>query len=178
MINFPGNAVAPTFATPLDMLRACHGRILDQCSTLHKLMLHLAEHGCGMQAQHAARLIMRYFDTAGQFHHQDEETDLFPLLLATMNAEAEMIIKRLLSEHREMDAAWQGLRICLQGVTEGHTSVLDANMVGNFSAAYERHIEFENAQLLPLSARLLSSAQLDDLGSKIAARRGVALPRS
>ena len=99
-------------------------------------------------------------------------------MLAAKNAEADEIIKRLLGEHREMDAAWQGLRICLQGITEGHTSVLEKSMVGNFSAAYERHIELENAQLLPLSARLLSSAQLRDLGSKMAARRGVALARS
>jgi len=30
----------------------------------------------------AAQGILRYFDTAGQLHHQDEEQDLFPALHA------------------------------------------------------------------------------------------------
>lgn len=178
MINLPGNAVAPTFATPLEMLRACHGRIMDQCGTLHKLLQHLRVHGCDVQAQQAAQAILRYFDTAGQYHHQDEELDLFPLLLASQNSEASELIGKLLGEHREMEAAWQGLRICLQGIAAGQSAALEDSMVGSFSAAYARHIELENMQLLPLSARLLSSQQLHDLGRKMAARRGVALASS
>lgn len=175
MINLPGNAVAPTFATPLEMLRACHGRIMDQCGTLHKLLQHLATHGCDVQAQQAARAILRYFDTAGQYHHQDEELDLFPLLLASQNSETRELIGKLLRDHKEMEAAWQRLRQPLFDITQGHTTTLDASVVGNFSSVYERHIDLENAQLLPLSARLLSAGQIDDLGNKMAARRGVKL---
>lgn len=175
MINLPGNAVAPTFDTPLEMLRACHGRIMDQCGTLHKLLQHLAAHGCDVQAQQAARAILRYFDTAGQYHHQDEELDLFPLLLASQNSEASELIGKLLRDHKEMEAAWLRLRQPLLDITEGHTTTLDASAVRNFSSVYERHIDLENAQLLPLSARLLSAGQINDLGNKMAARRGVKL---
>ncbi len=40
---------------------------------LQKLAAHLPVHGCDQQVQQAAQGILRYFDTAGQFHHQDEE---------------------------------------------------------------------------------------------------------
>lgn len=178
MANFFGNAPAPTFDTPLEMLRACHGRILDQCSTLHKLMHHLPAHGSDIQAQQAATAIMRYFDTAAQFHHQDEESDLFPQLLAAKNTAAEDLIKRLLADHQAMGAAWQGLRACLQEIGDGKTNVLDEKMVANFIAAYKQHIELENTQLLPLASQLLDKQQLDDLGEKMAARRGAVLTRS
>jgi len=178
MADFFGNPAAPTFATPLEMLRACHGRILDQCKTLNKLMHHIPAHGCDIQAQQAANSIMRYFDTAAQFHHQDEETDLFPLLLAANNAEVEALIRRLLGEHQEMGAAWQSLRRRLQEIADGKNVALEEKVVADFSAAYQKHIDLENTQLLPLSARLLSIPQLDELGHKMAARRGVTLAPS
>lgn len=175
MIDLPGNTAAPTFDAPLEMLRACHSRILAQCGTLHKLQQHLPAHGCDAQARQAAQAILRYFDTAGQYHHQDEEMDLFPLLLATTSAAAHELILRLLAEHHDMDAAWLRLRVRLRDIAEGHSAVLEESVVANFSTAYENHIALENAQLLPISARLLGRQQLQDLGGKMAARRGVTL---
>lgn len=175
MINLPGKATAPTFNTPLDMLQACHGRIMDQCATLQKLKQHLTVHGSDVQAKQAAQAIVRYFDTAGQFHHQDEELDLFPPLLATRNAEADALVSRLLNDHQIMNKAWLALRSQLHGITEDRTSVLDDAVVENFITAYEVHIVLENTQLLPLAAKLLDSRQIHDLGEKMAARRGVSL---
>ena len=160
------------------MLRACHVRILDQCSTLHKLLQHLPVNGCDVQAQQAAQAILRYFDTAGQYHHQDEELDLFPLLLATNHATARGLVGRLLAEHQEMNAAWMRLRPRLQNIANGISTELESNLVENFSAAYERHIALENAQLLPLAAQLLNEQQLDSLGEKMANRRGVEIKPS
>jgi hemerythrin-like domain-containing protein len=176
MINLPGKASAPTFDSPLDMLHACHERIMDQCATLQKLMSHLPMHGCDTQAQQAAQAIMRYFDTAGKFHHQDEEEDLFPLLLATQNVYAEGLIKRLLEDHQAMEAAWLNLRNQLQGIADGKSATLERNVVADFSLVYGRHIMLENTKLLPLSAQILSAQQLHDIGKKMAARRGVSLP--
>ena len=175
MINLPGKASAPTFDSPLDMLHACHERIMDQCATLQKLMSHLPMHGCDTQAQQAAQAIMRYFDTAGKFHHQDEEEDLFPLLLATQNVYAEGLIKRLLEDHKAMEAAWLNLRNQLQGIADGKSATLERNVVADFSLVYGRHIMLENTKLLPLSAQILNAQQLHDLGKKMAGRRGVSL---
>ena len=173
MINFPGQTAAPTFATPLAILRACHGRILDQCNTLHKLLQHLPAHGSDLQAQQAAQAILRYFDTAGQLHHQDEEEDLFPLLLAKGQTESAELITRLLAEHRQMDKAWALLRTRLSEIASGKSASLERNLVDHFSTAYERHINLENEQLLPLAARLLNEMQLDHLGVSMENRRKV-----
>lgn len=175
MIDFIGSNAAPTFESPLDMLRVCHVRIMAQCGTLHKLLRHLPAQGCNTQARQAAQAILRYFDTYGQYHHQDEEMDLFPLLLATPSVEAHELILHLLGEHHEMDAAWLRLRARLQDIADGHSTVLEEKVVSTFSNAYERHIALENAQLLPISARLLNKQQLQELGARMAARRGALL---
>ncbi|MEP6970638.1 MAG: hemerythrin domain-containing protein, partial [Betaproteobacteria bacterium] len=64
-INFPGHS-APSggFEVPLEMLAACHLRVLKQCSTLRRLVTHLATHRAGEDARIAATAVMRYFDTA------------------------------------------------------------------------------------------------------------------
>lgn len=173
MINFSGNTSAPTFDAPLDMLHACHDRIMDQCATLQKLLQHLPKQGCDTQAQQAAQAILRYFDTAGQFHHQDEEIDLFPLLRAANNADADELVTRLLGDHQAMDTLWLRLRSQLQGIAEGHSALLEKSLVADFSLAYGRHVMLENTQLLPLSARLLSEQQLHEIGRKMAQRRGL-----
>lgn len=171
MNSLIGGAPAPTFDDPLEMLLACHGRIQAQCATLHKLLAHLPQHGGDTQAQQAARAILRYFDTAGRHHHDDEEKDLFPLLRATSDSTAHALVARLLDEHKEMDAAWQQLRPYLTELADGKSAVLDATAAEHFIDVYDRHIALENSELLPLAKRLLTATQLLTLGKSMAARR-------
>jgi hemerythrin-like domain-containing protein len=169
---------APSFNTPLDMLHACHDRIMDQCATLQKLMQHLPMHGCDTQAQQAAQAILRYFDTAGQFHHQDEEVDLFPLLSACSNPDADKLMQQLLAEHQSMDAMWGNLRSQLQEIADGKTANLERKIVADFSLAYGRHVMLENMKLLPLAAKLLDDEQLQVMGKNMAHRRGVSFDQA
>jgi hemerythrin-like domain-containing protein len=173
MTNFPGMTDAPGFDDPLEMLEVCHGRIQAQCATLEKLRLHLPVHGCDRQAQQAAQAILRYFDTAGQHHHDDEEQDLFPLLLASGNLAAQQLIAHLLEKHTELNAAWENLRGVLKGIAAGEVAMLSDDIVRHFIAVYQTHIELENSQLLPLAKDLLTPAQIETLGRKMSARRGV-----
>jgi hemerythrin-like domain-containing protein len=175
MIDLPSNAGAPSFNAPLDMLHACHERIMDQCATLQKLMQYLPMHGCDIQAQQAAQAVMRYFDTAGKFHHQDEEVDLFPLLRASNSDEANKLADRLQDEHLYLDEIWLTLGAKLQEIAEGKLATLDRTMIGDFSLAYGRHIMLENTKLLPLALKLLDESQLQNMGKNMAARRGVTL---
>ncbi|MEQ1835530.1 MAG: hemerythrin domain-containing protein [Candidatus Nitrotoga sp.] len=174
MSDLLDGAFAPSFDNPLEMLLACHGKIQTQCATLRKLLQHLPSHGCDAQAQQAAQAILRYFDTAGQNHHDDEEQDLFPCLLAAQNAEVHELIARLLDEHKVLDAAWQQLRPLLLGIAEGRATELDIKSAEHFIQVHDRHISLENAHLLPQAAKLLDNMQLEALGRSMAARRGVA----
>lgn len=172
MKNFLNTAHAPSFDDPLEMLLACHGKIQTQCATLQKLLPHLATHGCDVAAQQAAQGILRYFDTAGQYHHQDEELDLFPMLRATQNSEAAQLMARLLQEHLALEAAWKNLRPCLVAIQQGQADSLDAAIADTFIAGYQNHIALENPQLLPLAKQLLTSTQLANLGISMSKRRG------
>lgn len=175
MISFASAEAAPSFDHPLEMLHACHGKIQRQLGTLQKLAAHLPGHGCDQQAQQAAQSILRYFDTSGQFHHQDEEENLFPTLLALDipdKAQVKKLIERLLGQHVVMFAAWDETRAVLVKLAEGINTPLPEALTVKLINTYGRHIYFEETELLPLAARLLSPQQIIELGKNMAERRG------
>ena len=171
---------AADFSQPIEMLEACHQRILRNCALLKKLAEHLALHGSDAEANQAARKILSYFVEAAPNHHHDEESDLFPALIAAVSAEEkgalESTIARLKSEHIALDAMWRRVQAKLEEVEAGQASSLTEASAHNLGAAYEQHIRFEESELLPLARRLLSSGTLAQIGASMAARRGVKLP--
>ncbi len=175
MISF--TEAAPSFDDPLQMLRACHEKILRQCDTLKKLAAHLTNNGCDAQVQQAAQGILRYFDTAGQFHHQDEEENLFSALRGCPDVDT-TLLERLLAEHGVMLGAWDALRPVLARLAEGQKVTLDAALTEKFIESYTAHIAIENAELLPMAATLLSPQQVALIGRKMAERRGAKFPES
>lgn len=179
MIPFASGAAAPSFDHPLELLSACHGKIHRQLDTLQKLAARLPAHGCDQQVQQAAQNILRYFDTAGQFHHQDEEENLFPTLLALdtpEKAEVKALIADLLAQHAVMFAAWSDVRAVLVKLAEGVNTPLPEALVERLVGSYTPHIELEETRLLTLSARLLSPQQIMALGKCMAERRGAKFP--
>lgn len=175
MIN-PFGAPVGDFEHPLEMLHACHERIAAQCETLHRLAAHLPAHGCDVQAQQAAADVTRYFDTAGRHHHEDEEHDLFPQLVATASgADAQRVaalVRRLRAEHEEMELAWRGLRAVLDRLARGESAALEPPMVEKFSARYRAHIAVEETELYPCALRLLPAGTLAAIGERMRRRRG------
>lgn len=173
------NQTAASFDHPLEMLHACHGKILQQCDTLKKLAAHLPVHGCDEPAQQAAQAILRYFDTAGKFHHQDEEIDLFPALRTCAEFEQislEPLLEKLLAEHEGMLASWQELRQLLVQVAAGNNAVLPDALLERFIHSHSNHIAVEESELLPLAEHLLDGRQLIRLGMHMAERRGARFP--
>lgn len=175
------HTMLPDCDHPLEMLLAGHERIESQIDTLRRLAAHVREHGCDEQARQAAADVMRYFDTAGRHHHDDEELELFPRLLrcaAGQNAErAAMLVVWLTGEHRKIDSAWQAQRSLLERIARGQTAELCESAIDRFAAFYRGHIAVEEQQLLPLAAALLSHAEVAAIGAAMAKRRGVAPTR-
>jgi hemerythrin-like domain-containing protein len=174
----PGHhAPAAGFEVPLEMLAACHGRVLAQCDTLLRLLAHLPLHGADRAAREAATAVMRYFDTAARHHHEDEEIDLFPSLLESMAGSDAVCLRALTAslsdEHRALERRWTALRQRLQAVTEGASGALDDADVPGFVQAYAAHIAREDGELLPMATRLLGDAELERIGASMRARRGV-----
>ena len=181
-ITVPGHSAPGVgFEVPLEMLAACHGRVQHQCETLLRLQAHLHSHGADRAAQEAARAVMRYFDSAARHHHEDEELDLFPALLESMAGSDAVCLRdltvSLCSDHRNLELRWAVLRWWLLQVAEGTASMpaqaAQADVLG-FVQLYEQHIAREEAELLPMAARLLSAVELDRIGLAMRERRGLA----
>ena len=177
-MTIPGHrAPAAGFEAPLEMLSACHYRIERQCSTLRRLAAHLATAGNDAEARAAAAAVMRYFDTSAVHHHADEEEDLFPALIESMAGSDAVCLRELTgslaADHREIDRHWQRLRLALEEVASGEAASLAPSDVDAFADAYQRHIEREESELLPMAARLLSDESLEAIGRSMRERRGI-----
>jgi pyridoxamine 5'-phosphate oxidase len=164
----------PSFDEPLEMLEACHERIQAQLSTLERMVPHLERNGCDAEARSAAQAVLRYFDTSGVWHHQDEEQDLFPLLRARAagqgRADIAAAIDELQREHETMDAQWKRLRERLVAIAAGQAR-LNSEEVARFVWLYRRHMDREGTAVLPFAKQALDSAQRAVLGERMAARR-------
>ncbi|MDE2369238.1 MAG: hemerythrin domain-containing protein [Burkholderiales bacterium] len=185
-VALPGHAApAAGFEVPLEMLESCHRRVENQCSTLRRLVDHLAKRGADADARAAAVAIRRYFEVAAPDHHADEEVDLFPALVAAtsgvdagdLRAATAALIATLRAEHRELEGQWQRLKPPLDALADGREgsrpATLEAAAVEAYAGLYARHIEREETELLPLAARLLSIDELDRIGRAMRARRGI-----
>ncbi len=178
----PQGSTADTagWEVPLEMLAACHARMQQQFELLQRLLRHLQEHGADSQAGEACERIQRYFETAARDHHQDEEQDLLPALLEAMAGSDAVcirdIIARLGAEHRVLEQRWLALRDSLQAVQAGDASALQPQQVQAFVAAYRQHIDYEQAEVLPMAERLLDDEQLQRIGRAMRLRRGAAEP--
>ncbi len=176
-LSFPGfSSPAAGPEAPLDMLAACHTRVEKQCQTLTRLQPHPMAHGSDAAAREAASAVMRYFDTAAKHHHEDEECDLFPALLQAMAGSDAVCIRELIqglmAEHRQLEGRWSALREKLEAIADGEAVVPGADEVADFVAGYRAHIHKEDTELLPMAARLLGDAALQEIGQAMRTRRG------
>ncbi|MHB8414170.1 MAG: hemerythrin domain-containing protein [Acidiferrobacteraceae bacterium] len=158
-MSFP--APAPGFDDPLGMLRACHDRVLRYARGLAAVARREEDPATLIAVHH-------YFSTAGRDHHADEEQDLFPVILPRA---AGALVAELVRQHRALDALWATL-------TPGFArpELLCQTLAAPafaFAALSESHVALENTELLPLAARLLTRAETETLGARMATRRGV-----
>lgn len=69
----PFETQSVTFAEPIEMLYACHGKVRRFCGQVAMLSDYIAENGCNQLVLQTIRQITRYFNVAAPLHHEDEE---------------------------------------------------------------------------------------------------------
>lgn len=164
-----------SFDEPLEMLRACHQRILRHARLALSVAEHVQDEGVDDEARTAAASVMRYFDVAARDHHLDEEVDLFPAMLAaaTANPALSTLVARLTSEHEAIGGYWSMLRAQLEAVRDGRAdATVDSTIAQAVVRQYEDHIREEETILLPLAAKLLDRREMERIGRAMAKRRG------
>ena len=156
-------------------MKAHHADIRSQCDALRALVDRIRELGPDADAQRTAADIVRYFDTAARFHHEDEEDDLLPrmIVVSTINRGSSLtrLVASIATEHRDMERAWTHVRALLQEVAAGEAG-LDPLLVDHFVKLYGVHIAVEEANLFPLAEMLLSRGDLAMISASMAQRRG------
>ena len=168
----------PGFDQPIAVLKHCHDKIRKQLTTLQNLLGHLGQNGNTPEAQQAAKAVLQYFNKAAHLHHADEEQDLMPMLQATATGEdaalLATLVPEILADHQRMDQAWLTLRPELDAIAAGTDSQLSHDGVRDYVAAYQAHMAKEEGQLAPMAKRLFSAQQMEQLGTAMQRRRGIA----
>ena len=164
------SVAAPSFDEPLDMLYACHDKVRVFCEQLDALPGYIASHGHSHAALNTIHGIVRYFEIAGPAHHQDEEDELFPLILARQ-PEAAPKIEQLLGEHGYLHSRWNAIRDDLLAFSEGKLEQLNGAEILEFTRLYREHAQREEAWLFPVAGTLISEDELAEAGKRMAARR-------
>jgi pyridoxamine 5'-phosphate oxidase len=169
---------APDFDQPIAVLKHCHDRIRKQLRTMQNLTVRRRQDGQNIDMQQAASAVLRYFNKAAHQHHEDEEHDLLPMLQTTAKGEdstlLNMLLPEIMKEHRQMDAAWEILEHQLKEIASGASSDLSQQDVNRFAEMYTAHMEKEEMQIAAMAKRLFSTAQMNQLGEAMRARRGIA----
>ncbi len=108
-------------ASPVDDFSQCHAGIVGQLQVLDELSALLEP---AARARRIAADTTKFFREVVYEHHQEEERELFPAVIAsatdgTEREKVERIVAALTAEHRSVEAEWERLEPKLKAVAKG-----------------------------------------------------------
>src|SRR5574338_196888 len=177
-----GNKPGSDFSDPIGMLADCHRRI----EKFLDILLTVADEMQGRalnEPQHAAiETALRYFREAAPKHTADEEESLFPRMRASQHDEAKDLLSNLDHLHTDHVAADQNHRavdeLFRQWLADRFLSAPDFNhlssLLHSLRDTYTRHIKEEETRVFLNATKILTPAELRDVGLEMAKRRGLA----
>jgi hemerythrin-like domain-containing protein len=142
-------------------LDACHARIADHLVRLDALMDGYESRGADAATQAEARAIEAFFSGTSSQHHRDEETLVFPALLAGPDAELVATVRVLQQDHGWIEEDWLALAPRLRAVAGGQCDVDPAELRHSaqvFTDLVREHIELEESLIYPEAKALLRRA--------------------
>lgn len=177
-------AAATPFPDPLQHLVACHERIEDRLQTLERLLPYVRSESAEkrQEAHEALDKSLKFLETMGALHTQDEEESLFPRLLARGGADASLLteLKDMLeTQHREKEGVLEKLIAQAKALppasavpSEEQAGKLES-LIEHLASLYRPHIMVENQRLIPLSAEYLKEDDLEEMRQEMRRRRGM-----
>ena len=167
-----------SFDEPLGLLSDCHRRI--ECFIT--VLLTYAErpsHSLTTEQKLEVQQSLAYFEHAAPRHTADEELSLFPRLRTSGSADAARALDTLARlerdhqiadvHHRAVDGLWRR-RLALEELPPTEMREL-RDRLAVLQAIYKEHITAEDCDVFPIAARVLTRAQLQEVGQEMASRR-------
>lgn len=147
----------PPDSSPIQDFSQCHVGIVGQLHTLAELPPLLAP---AARARDIAEQTVRFFRDVVYAHHQEEERELFPAVLASAvrgeeRDRVQRTVEALTAEHRTVEAHWQRLEPKLRAVAKGQEAEIDAAEIESLVDTYLAHARFEEEVFLPLAQTIL-----------------------
>ena len=142
----PFETKSVTFAEPIEMLYACHGKVRRFCSQVAMLS-----------------------DVAAPLHHEDEEENFFPLLLQYA-PQAQESVDELLRQHISLHNNWAAVSAEFAKLEADNAYVPDAETFKRFVAGYDVHLAIEEP-LFDMGKTFIPKEKLTEIGEIMAARR-------
>ncbi len=171
----------PGAPSPREALGQCHQCIARMLDRLDALAGVLAAGGGAPIVPANVRALVAELDEALAVHTADEETDVFPALLASADsparrAQAFELVSFLLVEHRELAELWHALRVPLLALGGGVAVAFPGGTAADFLLRARGHLARETGELAELMG-VLDPRRSREIGVSLAARHDAACPR-
>lgn len=165
----PFETQSVTFAEPIEMLYACHGKVRRFCGQIAMLSGYIAENGCNQLVLQTIRQISRYFNVAAPLNHEDEEENFFPLLLQYA-PQAREGVDELLRQHIGLYDNWAAVSAEFAKLEADNAYIPDAEAFKRFVEGYDVHLAIEEP-LFDMGKTFIPEEKLTEIGKIMAARR-------
>jgi iron-sulfur cluster repair protein YtfE (RIC family) len=169
-----GRPAPSLFDDGLDVLDACHRRIVFSIGKLSALVTRLGTVGIDAESRSLAAELLDFFSSTVRQHHEDEERHVFPRLVTDGDDETVQAVLRLQQDHDWLEEDWMALAPHLAAIAAGQTwcdlEVL-RDGVAVFSALLHDHVALEESLIYPQAREWLHGPQRRAMGREMAARR-------
>jgi len=161
-------APSATIDTPIEHLMACHRRIEQRLDTLVNAADHVDRDRSAAVA--AIEKSLKFLDTSGVLHTEDEECSLFPRLRARLSPEEIEFVDSLERQHQEADSIYRELKE-LAAVLSPDNAPRYRACAERLRALYQAHIRSEDEILTELARRSLGSDEIEQIAAEMRSRR-------
>ncbi len=150
-----------THAQPFQALDACHAQIQLHLFDLERMATHMETAGLSDADRKLAGEIQEFFSSTSRDHHAQEETLVFPPLLASGNEELCNAVRTLQQDHGFIEENWIELGPQLSGIAQGNDWFDVAEFQHNVSLfldLMDGHIALEESLIYPESKMMWAEA--------------------
>jgi hemerythrin-like domain-containing protein len=144
-----------------ETLDACHQQIHTHLNELAALARHIEVAGVDAKAQQQAGAIETFFSETSRQHHAQEETHVFPVLLASGDTVLETAVRSLQQDHGWLEENWIELAPQLRAIASGNNWFEISEFqhdVQVFLDLYHDHLMIEETVVYPEAKTRLARA--------------------